>query len=172
MATISKVMVGESLVGEGNEVAHIDLIIGPRGSAAETAFCNSLTNNKDGFTTLLAVVAPNLPCKPNTVMFNKVTIKDARQAVQMFGPAQHAVAMAVQDCVAEGLIPASEADDLFVCVGVFIHWEAADDAKIQQYNYQATKEALQRAIRGEPRASEVVMRYKTATHPFAANKAA
>ncbi len=172
MATISKVMVGESLVGEGNEVAHIDLIIGPRGSAAETAFCNSLTNNKDGFTTLLAVVAPNLPCKPNTVMFNKVTIKDARQAVQMFGPAQHAVAMAVSDCVAEGLIPAAEADDLFCCVGVFIHWEAADDAKIQQYNYQATKEALQRAIRGEPRATEVVMRYKTATHPFAANKAA
>ena len=172
MATISKVMVGESLVGEGNEVAHIDLIIGLRGSAAETAFCNSLTNNKDGFTTLLAVVAPNLPCKPNTVMFNKVTIKDARQAVQMFGPAQHAVAMAVSDCVAEGLIPAAEADDLFCCVGVFIHWEAADDAKIQQYNYQATKEALQRAIRGEPRASDVVARYKTATHPFAANKAA
>ncbi|MGA0593692.1 formaldehyde-activating enzyme [Enterovirga sp. CN4-39] len=172
MATISKVMVGESLVGEGNEVAHIDLIIGPRGSPAETAFCNSLTNNKDGFTTLLAVVAPNLPCKPNTVMFNKVTIKDARQAVQMFGPAQHAVAMAVSECVAEGLIPAAEADDLFVCVGVFIHWEAADDAKIQQYNFQATKEALQRAIRGEPRASDVVARYKTATHPFAANKAA
>ena len=53
-------MVGESLVGEGNEVAHIDLIIGPRGSAAETAFCNALTNQKDGFTCLLAVVAPNL----------------------------------------------------------------------------------------------------------------
>ena len=61
MPTINKVCVGESLVGEGNEVAHIDLIMGPRGSAAETAFCNALTNNKDGFTTLLAVVAPNLP---------------------------------------------------------------------------------------------------------------
>src|ERR1700712_4801970 len=82
MAVINKVMVGESLVGEGNEVAHIDLIIGPRGSAAESAVCNSLTNNKAGFTTLLAVVAPNLPCKPNTVLFNKVTINDARQAVQ------------------------------------------------------------------------------------------
>ena len=50
MATINKVMVGESLVGDGNEVAHIDLIIGPRGSPAETAFANALTNNKDGFT--------------------------------------------------------------------------------------------------------------------------
>jgi 5,6,7,8-tetrahydromethanopterin hydro-lyase len=172
MATINKVMVGEALVGDGNEVAHIDLIIGPRGSAAETAFCNSLTNNKHGFTSLLAVIAPNLPCKPNTLMFNKVTINDARQAVQMFGPAQHAVAMAVQDCVAEGTIPAAEADDLYICVGVFIHWEAADDAKIQRYNYEATKLALERAIRGTPTASEVTRQYKTATHPFAANEAA
>jgi 5,6,7,8-tetrahydromethanopterin hydro-lyase len=140
MAKITKVGVGESLVGEGNEVAHIDLIIGPRGSAAETAFCNALTNNKDGFTTLLAVVAPNLLAKPNTILFNKVTIKDAKQAVQMFGPAQHGVSMAVADSVAEGVIPADEADDLFISVGVFIHWDATDDKKIQKYNYEATKE--------------------------------
>ena len=106
MATINKVCVGESLIGDGNEVAHIDLIMGPRGSAAESAFCNALANNKDGFTSLLAVVAPNLLTKPNTVMFNKVTIKGAKQAVQMFGPAQHAVAKAVADSVAEGVIPA------------------------------------------------------------------
>jgi 5,6,7,8-tetrahydromethanopterin hydro-lyase len=168
MATINKLCVGESLVGEGNEVAHIDLLIGPRGSAAETAFANCLTNNKDGFTSLLAVVAPNLICKPPTVMFNKVTIKGAKQAVQMFGPAQHAVAKAVADSVAEGVIPESEADDLFICVGVFIHWEAADDKKIQEYNYQATKEAIARAVRGEPRASEVVQRRDQVKHPFAA----
>src|SRR5439155_8138141 len=65
MAKINKVLVGESLVGEGNEIAHIDLIMGPRGSHAESAFCNALTNNKDGFTALLAVIAPNLACKPN-----------------------------------------------------------------------------------------------------------
>ena len=92
MPKISGVCVGESLVGEGNEVAHVDLLIGPRGSAVETAYCIGLTNNKDGFTTLLALVAPNLMCKPPTILYNKVTIKDARQAVQMFGPAQHAVA--------------------------------------------------------------------------------
>src|SRR5215469_5555333 len=109
MAKINQLCVGESLVGEGNEVAHIDLIMGPRGSAAETAFAHALTNNKDGFTSLLAVVAPNLLCKPATVLFNKVTIKGAKQAVQMFGPAQHAVAKAVADSVAEGVIPQDEA---------------------------------------------------------------
>jgi 5,6,7,8-tetrahydromethanopterin hydro-lyase len=167
---INQVMVGEALVGDGNEVAHIDLVLGPRGSAAETAFCNTLTNNKDGFTSLLAVVAPNLVCKPNTVMFNKVTIKNATQAVQMFGPAQRAVAMAVADCVEEGVIPKSEAENVFVLVGVFIHWEAKDDAKIQKYNYEATKLAIQRAVAGEPKVAEVLKKKAEVAHPFAAYK--
>ena len=168
MPKISGVCVGESLVGEGNEVAHVDLLLGPRGSAVETAYCIGLTNNKDGFTTLLALVAPNLMCKPPTILYNKVTIKDARQAVQMFGPAQHAVAKAVADSVADGTIPADEADNLFVCVGVFIHWDAADDKKIQQYNYQAVKESITRAVKNEPRASEVVAKRDQVKHPFAA----
>ncbi len=168
MAKIDRMLVGESLVGDGNEVAHIDLIIGPRGSAAETAFANSLTNNKDGFTSLLAVVAPNLMAKPATVMFNKVTMKGAKQAVQMFGPAQAGVAQAVTACVADGTIPAAEADDLFISVGVFIHWQAEDDQKIQDFNYEAVKQSIKRAISGEPRAQDVVSQRSTAKHPFAA----
>jgi len=169
MAKIDRVLVGEALVGEGNEVAHIDLLIGPRGSAAETAFCNTLANNKDGFTSLLAVVAPNLPCKPSTVMFNKVTMKNATQAVQMFGPAQRAVAMAVADCVEDGTIPVEEADDIYILVGVFIHWEATDDNKIQDFNYEATKLSIKRAVAGEPKAADVVAKKGEAAHPFAAH---
>lgn len=168
MAKVNGLCVGESLVGDGNEVAHIDLIMGPRGSAAETAFANCLVNNKDGFTSLLSVVAPNLICKPNTVMFNKVTIKGAKQAVQMFGPAQRGVAMAVADSVAEGIIPQDQANDLYICVGVFIHWLAEDDRKIQDYNYRATKEAIQRAVSNTPTAAEVVAKKDFATHPFQA----
>jgi len=143
MAKITKMLVGESLVGDGNEVAHIDLIIGPRGTPAETAFANAITNNKDGFTALLAVVAPNLMTKPATCK-------------------------AVMDCVAEGTIPEAEADDLFISVGVFIHWLAEDDKKIQEYNYTATKEAIERAVSGEPKTSEVVSKKDSAEHPFAA----
>ena len=166
MAKINKLMVGELLVGEGNEVAHIDLIIGPRGSAAELAFAHALTSNKDGLTSSLAVVSPNLPTKPSTVMFNKVTIKGAKQAVQMFGPAQHAVAKAVADSVADGTIPAAEADDIFICVGVFIHWEAADDKKIYEFNYRAVKELIERAVSGKPTPAEVVAQRDSAKHPF------
>ena len=160
---------GESLVGDGNEIAHIDLVIGSKTGPAGTAFCNALTNNKDGFTTLLAVVAPNLPAKPDTIMFNKVTIKGAKQAVQMFGPAQAAVARAVVDSVEAGVIPQNKLDDYCIMVGVFIHWDAADDQKIYDFNYQATKEAIERALAGKPSVSEVIAGAKTAKHPFASN---
>jgi 5,6,7,8-tetrahydromethanopterin hydro-lyase len=166
MPKVTGVCVGESLVGDSNEVAHIDLLVGPRGSPVESAFCDALTNNKDGFTSLLALIAPNLPCKPNTILYNKVTIKGAKQAVQMFGPAQAAVARAVADSVQSGVIPADQADDLFICAGVFIHWDASDDNKIFEYNYQATKEALQRAVNGTPKAAEVTSKKDSVKHPF------
>src|ERR671928_1952557 len=139
-------LVGESLVGEGNEVAHVDLLIGSKSGPVGLAFAHALVNQKEGHTNLLAVVAPNLPCKPDTIISNKVTIKGAAQAVQMFGPAQAAVARGVVDSVREGVISAEQAEDLCVVCGVFIHWEATEDKKIFDYNYQATKEAIARAL--------------------------
>ena len=98
-------------------------------------------------------------------MFNKVTIKGAKQAVQMFGPAQAAVARAVTECVEDGTIPADEADDIFICVGVFIHWDADDNKRIYDYNFEATKMAIKNAVSGEPKAQDVVAKKDTA-HPF------
>ncbi len=159
--------IGESLVGEGNEVAHIDLIIGSKTGPAGQAFTQALSRNTDGFTTLLAVVTPNLPCKPDTLLFNKVTIKGAEQAVQMFGPAQAAVARAVMDSVREGVISRQQANDYCILVGVFIHWQAEDNKKIYQYNYQATKESIARALQNKPSVDEVLQQYQAARHPFA-----
>jgi 5,6,7,8-tetrahydromethanopterin hydro-lyase len=161
-------MVGESLVGEGNEVAHIDLLIGPKDGPVGAAFASALVNQKQGHNTLLAVVAPNLPAKPDTIMANKVTIRGATQAVQMFGPAQAAVARAVVDSVRDGVIAQDQADDLCIIVGVFIHWEATDDKKIYDWNYQATKESIARALANEPSVQTVLDGEAEARHPFAA----
>jgi len=158
--------IGESLGGEGNEIAHIDLIIGSKSGPVGAAFVNALSTNTDGFNHLLAVVTPNLPAKPDTVLFNKVTIKGAKQAVQMFGPAQAAVARAVVDSVASGVIDKNKVNDLCVLVGVFIHWQAENDKKIYDYNYQATKESIQRALAGTPSVNDVIAGSKTAKHPF------
>jgi 5,6,7,8-tetrahydromethanopterin hydro-lyase len=158
--------IGEALVGDGNEVAHIDLLIGDKAGPVGVAFANALANQNAGHSNLLAVLTPNLVCKPATVLITKVTIKGAAQAVQMFGPAQAAVAKAVSDCVAEGIIPKDKADDYVIVCGVFIHWEAKDDAKIYQFNYEATKLSITRAMRGEPKIEEVLAKKDTAKHPF------
>jgi 5,6,7,8-tetrahydromethanopterin hydro-lyase len=158
--------IGEALVGEGNEVAHIDLLIGSKDGPVGTAFANALADQKSGHSNLLAVLTPNLLCKPATVLITKVTIKGAKQAVQMFGPAQAAVAKAVADSVAGGVIPKNEVENLVIVCGVFIHWDAKDDNKIHQYNYEATKLSIQRAMKNEPKIEEILSKKDTAKHPF------
>jgi 5,6,7,8-tetrahydromethanopterin hydro-lyase len=158
--------IGEALVGDGNEIAHIDLMIGAKTGPVGVAFANALADQKQGFSNLLALLAPNLMCKPATVLITKVTIKGLGQAAQMFGPAQAAVGKAVADSVASGVIPKGDADNLVIVCGVFIHPQAKDDVKIYDYNYEATKLAIQRAMKGEPKIDEILAKKDTAKHPF------
>ncbi|MBI2191878.1 MAG: formaldehyde-activating enzyme [Planctomycetes bacterium] len=166
---MSVMLIGEALAGEGNEVAHIDLLIGPKDGPVGAAFANALANQSRGHSNLLAVLTPNLLAKPATVLITKVTIQGAKQAVQMFGPAQYAVAKAVADSVAEGVIPKDKCDEWVIVCGVFIHWEAEDNAKILKYNYEATKAAIANAVKGLPTASEMLKKKDTVKHPFAGN---
>jgi 5,6,7,8-tetrahydromethanopterin hydro-lyase len=158
--------VGEALVGEGNEIAHIDLLIGSKDGPVGQAFANALARQSEGHSNLLAVLTPNLAVKPATVLVTKVTIKGMKQAVQMFGPAQAAVAKAVADSVEAGVIPVKQAEDLVIVCGVFIHPAAAEDRKIYDYNYQATKDAIANAMRGKPTAEEMIAGKEKAAHPF------
>jgi 5,6,7,8-tetrahydromethanopterin hydro-lyase len=158
--------IGEALVGDGNEIAHIDLLIGDKEGPVGTAFANALARQSEGHTNLLAVLEPNLAVKPATVLITKVTIKGMKQAVQMFGPAQAAVAKAVADSVADGVIPKDQTEKLVIVCGVFIHPGAEDDKKIYQYNLDATKEAIKAAMGSKPTADEMVSRKDAAKHPF------
>ena len=158
--------IGEALAGDGNEIAHIDLMVGSKDGPVGIAFANALARQSEGHSNLLAVLTPNLAVKPSTVMITKVTIKGMRQAVQMFGPAQAAVAKAVADSVADGVIAKDQAEDLVCVCGVFIHPEASDDKKIYEYNYEATKMALANAMGNKPSAQEMLAGKDDAAHPF------
>jgi 5,6,7,8-tetrahydromethanopterin hydro-lyase len=158
--------VGEALAGDGNEIAHIDLLIGSKDGPVGAAFANALARQSEGHNNLLAVLTPNLAVKPSTVMVTKVTIKGMKQAVQMFGPAQAGVAKAVADSVADGIIPQDQCEDLVIVCGVFIHPAAEDDKKIHDYNYEATKMSIVNAMGGKPTAAEMVEGKDSAQHPF------
>lgn len=158
--------IGEALVGEGNEVAHIDLLIGSKTGPVGTAFAQALANQSEGHTNLLAVLTPNLAVKPATVMVTKVTIKGMKQAAQMFGPAQEAVAKAVADSVAAGVIPKDQAEELVIVCGVFIHPQADDNQKIYEFNYEATKMAISNAMGNKPSVDEMLTGKDGNNHPF------
>jgi 5,6,7,8-tetrahydromethanopterin hydro-lyase len=158
--------IGEALFGDGNEIAHIDLLIGTKDGPVGVAFANALARQSEGHTNLLAVLAPNLICKPATVLITKVTIKNMDQVGLMFGPAQASVARAVADSVADGVISSRQAEDLVIICGVFIHPEAKDKTKIYDFNYEATKLAISRAMKGEPKIEEITAKRTTAKHPF------
>ena len=159
-------LIGEALVGKEPEIAHIDLVVGDKNGPVGEAFVSGLTNLSAGHTPLLAVIRPNLPPKPHTLIVPKVTVKGMDEAARIFGPAQAAVAKAVADAVEEGIIPKDKVDDWVIICSVFIHPDARDYRRIYHYNYGATKLALRRAVTNYPSLEKVMYDKDRATHPI------
>ena len=157
--------VGEALVGEGAEVAHIDLLVGEKNGPVGTAFTNAMSQMSAGHTPIFAVIRPNLPVKPSTLIVPKVTVRNMKEAERIFGPAQSAVAKAVADSVEEGVIPEEKAEELVVIVSVFLHPQAADYNKIYRFNYGAAKLAVKRAMTGFPDIKKVLYEKDRSRHP-------
>ncbi len=157
-------LIGEALIGEEPELAHVDLMIGDKEGPVGQAFANGMTQLSAGHTPLLSVIRPNLPTKPATLIVPKVTVKDMVQAAQIFGPAQAAVAKAVADAVEEGIIPKDQAEELVIVASVFIHPQATSYNRIYRYNYGATKLALKRALASFPDIDTVLDEKDRAAH--------
>jgi len=159
-------LIGEALLGEGNEVAHIDLMIGDKQGIVGNAFASGMSNLSMGHTPLLAVIRPNLPPKPYTLLVPKVTVKNMEDAGKIFGPAQAAIAKAVADSVEENIIPRDKVDDWVIICSVFIHPQATDFRKVYMYNYSATKLALKRALTKYPSVEKMLYDKDRAKHPI------
>ncbi len=159
-------LVGEALIGKHPELAHVDLLVGDKEGPVGQAFATGLASLSVGHTPLLAVIRPNLPTKPATLIVPKVTVKNMDQAARIFGPAQAAVAKAVADSAEAGIIPEDQLDKIVVICSVFVHPEAKDFRKIYHYNYGATRLALQRAFSCYPSSEKLFFDKDRATHPM------
>ena len=157
--------VGEALIGDDTELAHIDLIIGNKDGPVGAAFASGLSQLSRGHTPLLAVIRPNLLTKPATLIVPKVTVQNLEQAGQIFGPAQAAVAKAVADAVEDGTLDKELCEQCVIIVSVFIHPDAKDYGKIYRHNYGATKLALKRALRSFPSIDTVLYEKDRSVHP-------
>ncbi len=159
--------VGEALVGTGPDLAHIDMLIGSKNGPIGISLANALSEPSKGHGGLLAAIRPNLLCKPITLIVPKVTVSKMEDANKIFGPAQAAVAKGVADAVEEGIIPMNKLDEWVIIASVFIHPGATDYRKIFQYNYGATKLAIQRALKHYPPIEKIFYDKDRAKHPVA-----
>jgi len=157
-------LVGEALIGDGAELAHIDLLMGDKEGPIGSAFANAISQLSSGHTPLLAVVRPNLLTKPATIVIPKVTLKDMTQVNEMFGPVQAAVAKAVADCVEEDAFSGIDIEGTVIMVSAFVHPDAKDYNKIYRYNYGATKLSIHRALDKFPDQKTLVYEKDRAAH--------
>lgn len=158
--------IGEALIGDGAELAHVDLLIGDKLGPVGQAFANGLSTLSVGHTPLTSVIRPNLMTKPATLIIPKVSVGDLEDASKIFGPAQTAVARAVADSVEDGYIPKDIVENIVLNISVFINPSAKDFRKIYQYNYGATKLAIRRAMSGYPSIDKVLAEKDRGTHPI------
>jgi bifunctional enzyme Fae/Hps len=157
-------LIGEALIGDGAEVAHIDLLMGDKEGPIGTAFAHAVSQLSAGHTPLLAVIRPNLLTKPVTLVIPKVTLKSMTQVNEMFGPVQAAVAKAVADCVEEGVFTDVDIENVVILASAFVHPDAMDYNKIYRFNYGATKLAIHRALEKFPDAKTLIYEKDRAAH--------
>ena len=157
-------LIGEALVGDGAELAHIDLMIGEKNGPVGTAFANGLTQLSAGHTPLLGVIRPNLLPKPAVLIVPKVTLKHGEQVTQIFGPAQAAVSKAVADALEDGVFDGIDIEENVIVASVFIDPSAKDFNKLYRFNYGATRLALSRALDKFPDAATVLKEKDRAAH--------
>ena len=141
-------------------------MIGDKNGPVGQAFATGMTSLSAGHTPLLAVIRPNLPPKPHTLIVPKVTVKNMEDTGKIFGPAQAAVAKAIADSAEDGIIPADKLEEWVIVCSVFIHPQATDYRKIYQYNYGATKMALQRALKSYPTLEKIIYEKDRSKHPI------
>ncbi|MFX1355126.1 MAG: formaldehyde-activating enzyme, partial [Promethearchaeota archaeon] len=158
--------VGESLVGDRVEVAHIDLLIGKKDGPVGNAYAQALTNPEEGREGLQVILEPNMQVKPPTIMIPTVRPTSLRHASLTYGPAQAAIAKAVMQCVEDGILPKELSDDIVLIVNVFVHPSASARKRVFINNYKATRNAIRKAMEGVPTVEDGIENVENARHPF------
>lgn len=162
----SPTLIGESFIGSGGEAAHLNVVIGRRGSPVETAWASSLAAPRAGHIPFVTVLQPGLPVKPLTLFVNKAPIESDRHGTLTWGAAQAGVASGVALAVREGLIPAEDADDLLIIAAVWVNPAAQDEELVFQNNRESTLGAIRAAAAGEPRVDAITAAADEPRNPY------
>jgi 5,6,7,8-tetrahydromethanopterin hydro-lyase len=159
-------IIGESFVGEGVNAAHVNVVLGRRDGPVGTAWASALATPSAGHAPFVAVAQPGVPTVPPTLFVNKAAIAGPAHANMTWGPAQAGIAQGVSQALEESIIDSGDVDNLVLIAAVWVNPNADDETEVFSNNRAATLEALRKAARGLPTASEFVKAARSAFNPF------
>ncbi|MBS7541980.1 formaldehyde-activating enzyme [Ancylobacter oerskovii] len=145
-----------------------EILIGSVRGPAGQAFA-SMMGQAAGHTRMFVIRDLNQMVRPATMMTSKVTIPSAAYVELLGGVVQAAIGDAIVDCLAEGILPKDEADELCMIVMVWLDPRCPEDPNLDQKdlyrtNYEAMKIAIERALTGKPTADELIANRKSVKH--------
>ncbi len=159
------IRIGEAFAGDGAEAAHVNIVIGDRSELGPT-FALALASPSTGHTPFLTVLRPGLPVKPLTLFVNKATIAGDEHGNLTWGAAQAGVAVGMIDAVAGNGTLADLADDLVAIAAVWVSPQARDAGAVFANNIVSARDAVAAAVRGGPRAADVLAERDSCHNPF------
>jgi len=137
-----------------------EVVIGSVKGPVGTAFA-SMMGQSVGHTRFFVIRDLNQMVRPPTMMTSKVTIPNAAYIELFGGVVQAALGDAIVDCLKEKIIPKKIVDEICIIITVWLDPRCADDPNLDKKdlyrtNYEATKIAIARALKGEPTVEELI----------------
>ncbi len=179
-AAVKKVKVPQRIVMRTGEAlveaepawsaAEPEVVIGELDGPVGYAIANLIGDQTKGHSRVFAILNCDVQVKPATVMVSKVTVNSEKYTNILMGTVQAGIANGVLDCVREGIIPASKANDLGIIVSVWLDPSVVDveiDHKILfETNRAATAKAIRKAMHNEPSIEWLLKHQHEVTHFF------
>jgi len=145
-----------------------EVLIGSVRGPAGAAFA-SMMGQAAGQTRMFVGRDLNQLVRPGAMMTTKTTSRAAADVELRGGVVKEAIGDAILDSVIEGTLPKANAEELCLIIMVWLDercatHEALDKRDLYRTNYEATKLAIGRAMRGEPKIDELIANRKTVKH--------
>ena len=158
--------IGEGFEGPGVNLAHINVLVGPRNGPAGQAFATALATPSAGHAPFVVIAQPGVPTKPLTLYVNKAPIVGEFHGNATWGASQAGIAKAVAESLEDGTLPPEAENDWVVVTANWVNPSTDDLDAVFRNNYRATKNAIKAAMLGLPSKEDVFAAAREVSNPF------
>ena len=142
--------IGQGWGGVSPNGAHVNVVLGRRGSATAAALMTTFMSPSPGHTPVLVCVGAEQPLyeavSPPTIMMNKATATDEHHQTITWGAGQLGIGQGVFDAVADGLLVADH--ETIVFVAIWLDSVATDETAVREASREATLRGIRDAVDG------------------------